>query len=355
MAKIKAFSELSNIFVNYFIIRKHLKASMKKVLGLGNALVDVMTPLEDDSIIEQLGFAKGSMNLVDEDKSREIKELTSKLISNMASGGSAANTIHGICKMRAAGGFIGAIGADTTGQIFEKNMKSAGVKTYLSIKDDDTGTAVAMISKDSERTFATHLGAAEKLVADDLDKSIFSRYDYLYLEGYLITNMDLVETACKYAREEGLKIAIDLSSFNVVEEYKDNFAHIIDKYVDIIFANQFEAKAFTGLEAEEAIEVLAKRSDIVVIKTGKDGSIIHDANEMISINAIEVDCIDTTGAGDLYASGFLYGLANDARLDQCGYFGTLLASNVIQVLGPKIDIDKWHKLREEVHEKLEKT
>ena len=325
---------------------------MKRVLGIGNALVDVMTPLEDDSIIEQLGFAKGSMNLVDEDKSREIKKLTSKFISNMASGGSAANTIHGLSKMRAEGGFIGAIGADTTGEIFEKNMKSAGVKTYLSIKDDDTGTAVAMISKDSERTFATHLGAAEKLVAGDLDKSIFSRYDYLYLEGYLITNMDLVERACKYAREEGLKIAIDLSSFNVVEEFKADFSQIIDDYVDIIFANQFEAKALTGLEAEEAIKILAKKSEIAVIKTGKDGSIVHDGTEMIKIDAMAVDCIDTTGAGDLYASGFLLGLTNDAPLDKCGYFGTLLASHVIQVIGPKIDIDKWHMLREEVHEKL---
>jgi len=328
---------------------------MKKVLGIGNALVDVMTPLDDDSIIEQLGFAKGSMNLVDEDKSRVIKELTSKHISNMASGGSAANTIHGISKMRATGGFIGAIGADTTGEIFEKNMKSAGVKTYLSIKDDDTGTAVAMISKDSERTFATHLGAAEKLVADDLDKSIFSRYDYLYLEGYLITNMDLVKKACKYAREEGLKIAIDLSSFNVVEEFKDNFSQIIDDYVDIIFANQFEAKALTGLEAEEAIKVMAKRSDIAVIKTGKEGSIVQEGKEMIKIDAMDVDCIDTTGAGDLYAAGFLFGLANDAPLDKCGYFGTLLASHVIQVIGPKIDIDKWHMLREKVHEKLEEN
>lgn len=326
---------------------------MKKVLGIGNALVDVMTPLEDDSIIEQIGFARGSMNLVDKEKSREIKKLTSRFISNMASGGSAANTIHGISKMRAPGGFIGTIGADTTGEIFEKNMKSAGVKTYLSIKDDDTGTAVAMISKDSERTFATHLGAAEKLVADDLDKSVFKGYDYLYLEGYLITNMALVEKACKYAREEGLKIAIDLSSFNVVEEFKDNFAHIIDNYVDIIFANQFEAKAFTGMEAEEAIEMLAKRCEIAVIKTGKDGSIVHDGNKMMSINPMEVDCIDTTGAGDLYASGFLFGLANDAPLDKCGYFGTLLASHVIQIIGPKIDNDKWHKIREEVHEKLE--
>lgn len=325
---------------------------MKKVLGIGNALVDVMTPLDDDSIIKQLGFDKGSMNLVDKDKSREIKQITAQYLKSMASGGSAANTIHGLSKMHVEAGFIGAIGNDATGKIFEKNMKSAGVNTFLSIKDDDSGTAVAMISKDSERTFATHLGAAEKLVADDLDRNIFSIYDYLYLEGYLITSMDLIEKACIYARDEGLKVVIDLSSFNVVEAYKDSFSYIIENYVDIIFANEFEAKAFTGLDPMEALKVLAEKSELGVIKTGKDGSLVHDGKEIIKVEAPDVDCIDTTGAGDLYASGFLYGLANNAPPARCGFIGTLLASYVIQVIGPKIDIDKWPKIREEINEKL---
>ena len=325
---------------------------MKKVLGIGNALVDMMTPLKGDSIIEQLGFEKGSMTLVDEEKSREIKHITAQYVSSMASGGSAANTIHGLSKLHVESGFIGAIGDDTLGKIFEKNMNSASVKTYLSLKDDDTGTAVAMISKDSERTFATHLGAAEKLMADDLYRSVFSGYDYLYLEGYLITNMDLIEKACIYAREEGLKIAIDLSSFNVVEDFRDNFSYIIDNYVDIIFANEYEAKAFTGIDAEEALQVLVRKCEIAVVKTGAEGSLVHDGKEMIKVDAMDVDCIDTTGAGDLYASGFLYGLANNALLDKCGFFGTLLASYVIQVIGPKIDIEQWPKIREEINERL---
>ncbi|MEA1886991.1 MAG: adenosine kinase [Bacteroidota bacterium] len=325
---------------------------MKKVLGIGNALVDVMAPLEDDSLIERLGFEKGSMNLVDLAKSREIKRMTAQYVSSMASGGSAANTIHGLSKMQLTAGFIGSIGDDAMGEIFEKNMKSARVKTYLSHKYNDTGTAVAMISKDSERTFATHLGAAENLMADDLDKSIFSKYDYLYLEGYLITNMELVEKACTYAREENMKIAIDLSSFNVVEAFRDSFSHIIDNYADIIFANQYEAKAFTGKDEKEALKIMAEKCEVAVIKSGARGSIINDGSEMIKIDAVDVECIDTTGAGDLYASGFLYGLANDAPLDKCGFFGSLLASYVIQVLGPKIDSEKWPGIREEINEKL---
>lgn len=326
---------------------------MKKVLGLGNALVDVMTPLEDDNIIEQLGFAKGSMNLVDNDKSHEIKKTTAEYVASLASGGSAANTMHGLAKLGVGSGFIGAIGKDTTGEIFEKNMKSAGVKTYLALKDDDTGTAVAMISKDSERTFATHLGAAAQITAGDLDRKVFADYDYLYLEGYLITNMDLVEKACSYAREEGLKVAIDLSSFNVVEVFMDKFSYIIDKYVDIIFANELEAKAFTGLGPEEALKALAEKCEIAVVKTGEKGSLIQGSliygnKGMIKVDALEVESIDTTGAGDLYAAGFLYGLVNGATLDECAAYGTMIAGKVIQVIGPKIDNYDWPGIKETI-------
>lgn len=350
MAKIKAFSELSNIFVNYFNKSENLKLFMKKVLGLGNALVDVMTPLKDDSIIEQLGFARGSMNLVDKEKSREIKERTAEFVTSMASGGSAANTIHGLSKLGVFSGFIGAIGDDPTGRIFEKNMQSAGVKTHLCFKDTDTGTAVAMISPDSERTFATHLGAAEMIRADDLDRNVFREYDLLYLEGYLISNLELVERACSYAKEEGLKIAIDLSSFNVVEIFMDDFTNIIDKYVDIIFANELEAKAFTGKEAEEALKMLAAKSEIAVVKTGEkgsliQGSLIYAAEGMSKVDALDVESIDSTGAGDLYASGFIYGLVNNASLEKCGAYGTKLAAEVIQVIGPKIDKYAWPEIK----------
>ncbi|HCC72021.1 MAG TPA: adenosine kinase [Bacteroidales bacterium] len=326
---------------------------MRKVLGIGNALVDVMTRLKDDSIIENLGFTRGSMNLVDNEKSAEIKKTTAEFITSMESGGSAANTIHGLAKLHIETGFIGATAEDTMGEIFKKDMKSAGVKTYLSLKDDDTGTAIAMISPDSERTFATHLGAAEKLVAKDLDIKIFRNYDILYLEGYIINNMELIETACKYAREEGLKIAIDMASFNVVEAFRNDFKYIIKNYVDIIFANEQEAEKFTGNNANEALKKMSGMCEIAVIKTGAEGSMVRNGNEMVKADAIDVECIDTTGAGDLYASGFLFGLANNAPLDKCGYLGSLLASYVIQVIGPKINTDKWPKIREEINEILE--
>lgn len=307
-----------------------------------------MTILENDSVIEELGFPKGSMTLVDNEKSKRIKENTARLVSNMTSGGSAANTIHGIACLGLETGFIGAIGNDETGRVFERDMKDVGVRTYLKKKDTDTGTAVAMISKDSERTFATHLGAAETLVAEDLNIAMFEGYDYLYLEGYLITDYELVEQACKYAKMAGLKVAIDMASFNVVEAFIDKFRRIVEEYIDLIFANEEEAKAFTGMENEDALEKLAELCEIAVVKIGSKGSLIRRGEEMYKVGAQKVESRDTTGAGDLYASGFFYGLLSGKNLEKCAMIGTLLAGTVIKVIGPKMRDDQWSDIKQKI-------
>lgn len=318
---------------------------MKNVLGIGNALVDVLKMLNNDDIISDLGFARGSMNLVDADTSRTIKDNTADIETSLASGGSAANTIHGLAMMGMDAGFIGATGRDETGDFFEADMRQAGVNTYLLRKNPDTGTAVALVSPDGERTFATHLGAAIELNKNDIRANLFPGYDFLYMEGYLITNKELVSAACSYAKEKGIKIAIDLSSFNVVDAFRDDFAEIIKDYIDIIFANEDEAKSFTGKGPEEAVSELAELCEIAVVKIGKDGSFIKRGEELIKVGTIDVSSQDTTGAGDLYAAGFLYGLCNNESLDRCGVYGSLLAGNVIEVIGPKMDMPRWEKIK----------
>src|SRR5664279_4262913 len=170
---------------------------MMRILGIGNALVDVMTLIDNDYILEKFSLPKGSMQLVDGEKSALIKSDTSNFRRNLVSGGSAANTIHGLAMLGMDTGFIGSIGKDDTGDFFEKDMKKAGVTTFLTRRDSATGTAVALISPGSERTFATHLGAAVELEAKDLEDAYFRDYNILYMEGYLIINKQLVETACK--------------------------------------------------------------------------------------------------------------------------------------------------------------
>lgn len=317
---------------------------VKKILGIGNAIVDVMTIIDNDEILDRFGLPKGSMQLVDRVKSDSIKAGTANFDRTLASGGSAANTIHGLAMVGMKTGFIGSIGNDEMGDFFEKDMKKAGINTMLIRRSSVTGTAVAIISPDSERTFATHLGAAVDLEAGDLIPENFRGYNILYLEGYLIINKPLVVRACQLARENNMKIALDLSSYNVVDAKLADFREIIENFIDIVFANEEEAKSFTGLNPEDALNRLSKICEIAVVKVGKEGSLIKRGQEVIKIGTLPVQCIDTTGAGDLYASGFLYGYAQGLPLESCGYFGSILAGHVIEIVGARMDEVRWEKL-----------
>lgn len=325
---------------------------MMNILGIGNALVDVMTLIDNDNILEKFSLPKGSMQLVDGEISAMIKSGTSGFTRNLVSGGSAANTIHGLAMLGVNTGFIGSIGKDDTGDFFENDMKKAGVKTYLSRRNSVTGTAVALISPGSERTFATHLGAAVELESADLDNSNFKDYSILYMEGYLIFNKDLVETACRIANKNNMKIALDLASYNVVDAKLTDFRQIIEEYVDIVFANEEEAKSFTGQSPAEALNTISSLCEVAVIKVGKEGSLIKRGDEIIKIGTIDVNCIDTTGAGDLYASGFLYGYSNGLSLETCGLFGSVLAGHVIEIVGARMDEAKWKKIMKILKEEI---
>lgn len=318
---------------------------MKQILGIGNALVDVMTIINDDSILAGFQLPKGSMQLVDQEKSEMVKSETKSFKRSMASGGSAANTIHGLAMLGVKTGFIGSIGKDDVGDFFENDMKSAGIYTMLLRRNSVTGTAVALISPDSERTFATHLGAAVELEAEDLNPGYFRGYDILYLEGYLIFNKPLVETACRLAKEQDMKIALDLASYNVVDARLADFKEIVEKYVDIVFANEEEARSYTGMEPWEALNSISQFCEVAVIKVGSGGSIIKRGEEIIKVDAAKVNLKDTTGAGDLYAAGFLYGYSRSESLDICGQYGSVLAGHVIEIVGARMDHEKWEKIR----------
>ena len=321
---------------------------MKKILGMGNALVDIMIPIENDAILELLGLPKGSMQLVDWERSSAIQQALKDYKKSISAGGSAANTIHGLAKLGVSSGYIGVIGEDELGGLFVKDMINAGVDPHMIHSKKPTGCAVALVSPDSERTFATFLGAAIELSAEHLGVGsqqlavdIFKKYDFFHIEGYLVQNHNLIETAVKLAKEAGLIVSLDMASYNVVEANKDFLHEIIEKYVDIVFANEEEAKAFTGKDPQEALHEIGGKCNIAVVKTGKDGSLVKQGADQHNIGIIAVTPMDTTGAGDLYASGFLYGLANDKPLSECGRIGALLAGNVIEFMGSKMPEERW--------------
>jgi sugar/nucleoside kinase (ribokinase family) len=318
----------------------------KKVLGIGNALVDNMIQLEDESLLMQLELPKGSMQLVDTGRSSAVAEASAHLSNLRSSGGSAANTIHGLARLGVETAFIGHVGEDETGDFFKEDMIAAGIKPLLFSSKTASGLAHAFVTKDGERTFATCLGAAIELSEFHLKEDLFKGYDYFYIEGYLVQNKPLLKKAIELAAQSGAKVAIDLASYNVVEDQREFLLELLDnKNIDLVFANEEEAKALTGLNPHDALHFIADRCETAIVKIGKAGSLIKYQGEVYPIDPIKANAIDTTGAGDMYAAGFLYGISRQLSLTQAGKIGSLLAGNVIEVMGAKMEQDKWEKIK----------
>ncbi len=320
----------------------------KSILGIGNALIDVLINITDDSVLQKFGLPKGSMTLVDAILSSEIKKETKNSTRNIQTGGSAANTIHGIAKLGGRCGYIGKISDDEFGNFYLEDFRNNKINTHFFYSETGTGHATGLISPDSERTFGTYLGAAMELTAEEMTHEIFRDYGILHIEGYLVQNHALIEVAMRIAKENGLLVSIDMASFNIVEANIDFLHRIIREYVDIVFANEDEAMALTGKAPLEALPAIAEMCSIAVVKLGAQGSVIQNGDRVIRIEAIPAKSIDTTGAGDIYAAGFLYALAENLDLEVAGKIGSLLAGNVVEVIGAKIPAETWDRLLPEI-------
>lgn len=319
---------------------------MDKIIGMGNALVDVLVRIDDDSLLEKLHLPKGSMQLIQEDTLSEIRKYTSGMKIHRSTGGSAGNTVCALAALGANPGFIGKVGQDETGAFFGDTLRQRGVNALLATCDLPSGIASTFISTDGDRTFGTYLGAAATLRAEDLSRKMFAGYNYLYIEGYLLQDHDLMLRAVQLAKEEGLQVCLDMASYNVVEAERDFFDQLIVKYVDIVFANESEALAYTGKTPHEALEEIASKCSIAVVKTGKEGSLVKKGTEVIQLLSCPVDnVLDTTGAGDFYAAGFMYGLTCGYSLEKCVQISTILATAVIQEVGTTLPAKKWDEIK----------
>lgn len=322
-----------------------------KILGIGNALVDALIQLDSGQLLEQLSLPKGAMTLINLNKYNQINNILNKSSKvSLVAGGSASNTIAGLASLNITAGFIGTIANDTLGKKYEEELKKLNVISHLKISEGQSGVATTFISEDGERTFGTYLGASGNINKDSICKEDLGPYDILYIEGYLLQNKELITHAIHLAKEIGLIVALDLASYNVVEENKDFLKEIIPNNVAILFANESEAKALTGLEADEAIEILAQWVELAIVKMGNKGSWVQSHNYKIQVDALKnISCVDSTGAGDLYAAGFLYGLIHNRPYKVCAEIGTILAGEVIQHIGAKIPEEKWTQLIEEIN------
>ena len=322
---------------------------MKSILGIGNALTDILAVLPDDALLRKFHLPLGSMQHVDMETGDRIWEDLKQYGVKYVPGGSAANTITCTAIFGMPSGYVGKIGNDDLGNLFKSSMEQFGVKAQMLYGTKSSGRCMVFITgANAERTFADYMGATLEMGPDDLDPSFFEGYDYFHIEGYLVQNQELISKAARLAKAAGCTISIDMASYNVVESNNTFFHNLVENYVDIVFANETEAKAFTKKEPQEAIVELANLCKIAVVKVGKAGSMIKSGNEYYFIEPWPAKPIDATGAGDTYAAGFLYAHSLGLPLKVCGEIGSIIAAKVVEVIGTKIDIPRWRDAKEEI-------
>jgi len=307
-----------------------------KILGIGNAIVDVICKVEDNFITDN-GLTKSTMKLVDEP---EFKKLLSNLkIEETVSGGSVANSIAGLSQLGNKVGFIGKVNDDDLGQKYEDGLKKENVEYFYSKKKEElpTGTCLILITPDSERTMCTFLGIAGKINENDVDVNAVKNSEITFLEGYLWDEGD-PKKAFNKAIQNSNKAAMSLSDLFCVERHKPHFLDLVKNKLDIIFANEQEALSLIDSKNfDEVISFGKQLSKLIVITRGEKGSIAIQKNEVVECDSKkDLKIVDLTGAGDLFAAGFLHGHVNNLSLKESLEKGTEMSSNIIQKIGARI-------------------
>jgi len=314
-------------------------AATLHAVTIGNAMVDVIAAVDERFLVAH-DLTKASMMLVDDERSRYLMSHIGE--SFMASGGSVANTSHGLASLGARAGFIGKIADDELGAVFTRDLHEAGVSFFPAPKDHGlpTGRCVIVVTPDGQRTMNTYLGAGAVLHPSDIDRAAVQSAEWVFLEGYLFDKDDAkaaFRVAARYAHEAGRKVALTLSDSFCVQRHHDDFLALVDDEVDLLFANEHELTTLYGTEDfSEAVGKLRDCCPLAVVTRSKRGSAVVTADEFIEVPSLPVDpIVDATGAGDMYAAGFLYGITHGKSLEQSAEIGTICAAEVIMHMGPR--------------------
>jgi len=322
-----------------------IKNDRRLIVGIGSALVDILIH-EDDEFLEKTGAVKGGMTLVDNTWIESTLAMGSGTATTVA-GGSACNTIVGVGKLGGQARFVGKCGTDQWGRQYVNDLGKQNVDPALLQSDSPTGRVLSIITPDAQRTMFTYLGASAETRPEEITAVNFADAAVVHIEGYLLFNPDLIQAALIAAKKAGALISLDLASFTVVEQSLVLLKKLVANYVDILIANEDEARAFSGQSDENlALRALSEKANIAVLKVGPRGSLISHAGETIHIQAIgDGAALDTTGAGDLWAAGFLFGLVNGHPLEKCGRLGSACGYEVCQVIGANIPNEGWNRIK----------
>lgn len=313
------------------------------VLGIGNAIVDVLSQTDDDFLSEN-GLAKGTMTLIDADQAEGLYAKMGPSVE--VSGGSAANTIACLASLGGQGAFIGKVRDDQLGDVFRHDIRAGGVNFETAPKEDGAPTARCLIfvTPDAERTMQTFLGVSVELGPDDIDEDLISRSAVTYLEGYLwdppLAKEAFVKAA-KIAAGAGRKVSLSLSDPFCVDRHRDDFLDLVNNHVDILFANEDEITSLYQVENfDDALQHVRGHCEIAALTRSSKGSVVVAGDEVHVLDAHKVDkVVDTTGAGDSYAAGFLWGYTNGRGLAECGDIGGIVAAEIVGHYGARAETD----------------
>jgi sugar/nucleoside kinase (ribokinase family) len=313
------------------------------VLGIGNAIVDVIARVEDSFVLRH-GLVKGSMNLIDEARAEELYADMGP--ATETSGGSAGNTIAGVASFGGKAAYFGKVKQDQLGTIYRHDMRAQGVKfdTPAALSGPATARSFILVTPEGERTMNTYLGACVNLTAADVDASTVQASAVTYMEGYLFDRPEAKEAfreAARMARAGGRLTSVTLSDSFCVERHRDDFLSLIRNDIDIVFANESEIKSLYQTQSfDGALQAIRRDCSIAVLTRSAEGSVVARGEEVVSVRAHPVsEVVDVTGAGDLYAAGFLFGFTRGMELRRCAALGGLAAAEVISHIGPRPQVN----------------
>ena len=310
------------------------------ILGVGNALVDIQAQVTDE-VLATLGFAKGLMTLVDESTQQNVLSALDGRPLHRCAGGSAANTIMGIADFGGTAAYVGKVGHDRLGNFCLEDMRQLGVSIEVPPSDaGQTGTCVVLITEDAQRTLLTHLGVSSTLDPADIREDQIRQATYVYIEGYLFTGEAPKAAALKaidLAKKNGVKVALTVSDPFLIDLCRDAFWELIKGPVDLLFCNLEEARSLTHkTDPIDCAHAIHRHADNVAITLGANGSIMMHDGQAIPIEGVRTQAIDTTGAGDMYAAGVLYGITNGLSWHQAGHLASHAAARIVAQLGARL-------------------
>jgi sugar/nucleoside kinase (ribokinase family) len=313
------------------------------VFGMCNALYDIQAEVSDDTLgsLCDFGIEKGGMFLVDEDQQREIVAKVYNSLVNAEPGGSGANTMIGLAQMGGTACYTSRVGRDEHGDLYREKLAARGIKPNLGVANGETGICVVLVSPDAQRTMCTFLGLSRDLRAGDVNLEDLRQSKYLYVTGYLWdtdNQKEAVLLAMREANRAGVKVALSLSDPFCVNRHKADLQRIMREHADVLFGNYQEAQALTDTDNPyDAVRALAQHCDVAVVTMDDKGSLIQAGSELYEIPVYRVTAVDTTGAGDMYAAGLLYGLTRGLPLDETGRIASYAAAQVVAKLGPRLE------------------